>query len=153
MSNVDLLVQKLEARNSSQLDSDKRAKEMLSDAHRRAQQFTELVKETLELPIGKNLLTVTHVHNNHELLLNGVLYKVEVVGLKIEIGGKTVSLKPILQHWEGEVPVRFFLDGTKDDSRSIVSRNDQWELSSPLTAMPPTIMDREGIAGLFVEMF
>jgi hypothetical protein len=153
MSNIDLLVQKLTAHESSQLDCERRAKELLSQAQKRVERFIELVEETLKLPASKKLLSLTHYHYEQEVLVEGRMHKVKLLGLKVGIAGKTVALKPMLQPWEGQVPVRFFLEGTKDDSRSIVQSDEHWELSGSISDRSKTVMDREGIAGLFVELF
>lgn len=152
MSNVDLLVQKLTAHESSQLDRERRAKELLFQAQRREERFIELVEETLKLPASKKLLKLTRYHLEQEVLMEGGLQKVKLVGLKVSIAGKTVALKPMVQAWEGSFPVRFFLEGTRDDSCSIVHGDEDWELSRPMSDGSKIVMDREGIAGLFVEL-
>lgn len=153
MSNIDLLVQKLTAHESTQLDCERRVKELLSQAQKRVERFIELVEETLELPASKNLLSLTHYHYEQEVLLEGRMHKVKLLGLKVAIAGKTVALKPMIQPWEGQVPVRFFLEGTKDDARSIVHGDEHWELSGSISDRSKTVLDREGIAGLFLELF
>jgi len=153
MSNIDLLVQKLTAHESSQLDCEKRAEELISQAQRSVERFIELVEETLKLPASKKLLSLTHYPHVQEVLVEGRMHKVKLLGLKVAIAGQTVALTPMAQPWEGQVPVRFFLKGTKDDSRSIVQGDEHWELSSPMSDRSKIAMDREGIAGLFVELF
>ncbi|APQ05726.1 hypothetical protein B0B36_17925 [Pseudomonas syringae pv. actinidifoliorum] len=150
MSNIDLLVQKLAAHSSSQQELERRAKDSIVQAEFRLNHFIELVTDTLKAPASQKLLSITSYKHEHDLVVDGSPYKVNLTGLKVSITGKSITLKPFLQSWDGKVRGRLFLEGTKDDSRSITEANDRWELSTQHNSSVE--MNPEAIAGLFLEL-